>query len=498
MAFKQIIKGTLLPKVPLKELTEADNSAGSDAIPYVASDKYPSRAERTGAVFPFVKIAGQIVKNIEMMTIDETGFIPTVTLVFNDSFGEFGGDYFPKTDVIMSTYIKVGSDKLKPIRCDFLITSIKSMPAKYSGKRVGISKDLTYTVKGELYVPGIYENISKSYAKLNSKDALKAICTKLSLGFAENESTPNDKMTWINVNMSTLNFMKSILEHAYQDDDSFFTGFIDKYYYLNYIEVNKQLLADEADQTFLSTPLATQKGFNQKVKDDPRTAELEEISTINYLTTEIERKGATNYIIAANLISEQGEVLKKQGYQKNIYYYDHLKSAKEPKEKFKDFYVEGLKSIDRDQNLFLVPEDEKLASHRIKKWMNIDYGNAHPEWNAARLINSHNLKELDKIKLRVALSGINFQAIRGSMIPVMVTVQRAENILKATEELGSEKDLTKDDRPDATTLADQVIDEQLTGYYYIKGAKYHYDINHPGGFYTEFFLARREWKPSKK
>ena len=261
--------------------------------------------------------------------------------------------------------------------------------------------------------------------------------------------------------------------------------------------MNKQLRADGADVTFLTAPNPLQKGFNQLAEDSAVTAAIEESTMVNYLTTELQYKGSNNYITSANLMSDQGEVIKRQGYQKRIYYYDHLKTAQAPKEKVTDFFVESLASQDRDPAFFLVPEEESLANHTVKKWMNIDYGNTHPNWNAARLINRHNLKELEKIRLRVALKGINFQAIRGSMILVLITVQRAESIMKATETLG-DTDLTESKKPSDDKLTDQVTDLQLSGYYYVSGAKYHYDINHPEGFYTEFFLSRREWRPSKK
>jgi hypothetical protein len=80
------------------------------------------------------------------------------------------------------------------------------------------------------------------------------------------------------------------------------------------------------------------------------------------------------------------------------------------------------------------------------------------------------------------------------MIPVAITIQQAEKILKSTES-GDEANQKANVR---TNLNDQAIDEQLTGYYYISGAKYHYDALHPNGLYTELFLARREWRPSKK
>lgn len=495
MAFTQIIKGTLLPKVPLKTLFEEDTSVNStsDATRKAPASR-PDSAQATGANEPFIKIGGQIVKHIDSLTIDETGFIPTITLTFVDALGEFAGDYFPKTDLIMNVYLKSGSEKFKPIRCDFLIKSVKSMPARYKGDKQAIGKGTNYIIKGELYIPNLYRSISKSYSKLNSKEALKKICQELGLGFAENESKPADTMTWINTNLSNLQFMQKIIEHAYQNDDSFFMAFIDKYYFLNFIEVNEQLKIGEAQPTFVTSGRALAHGFSQKIKDSAEVEAVSEETTINYLTTETDFKGSMNYIYSLNLISNQGEVLKYQGYKKEIYYYDHLKKADLPKEKFTNFFMAPLRSQDRDANLFLIPEEQSLAENKIKKWMNIDYGNTHIHWNAARVINNHNLKELDKVKLRVELNNINFQAVRGFTIPVAVTLQQAEKTLKSTEQ-DADQNKTEGSRPN---LNDQTVDDQLTGYYYISGAKYHYDSLHPNGLHTELFLARREWRPSKK
>ena len=101
MSFGQIIKGTLLPKVPLKTLFEEDTSANSTTpAAYKAPKSLPSAAEKTGSTAPYIKIGGQIVKDIETMTIDETGFIPTIQLTFTDQFGEFAGEYFPRSTTI--------------------------------------------------------------------------------------------------------------------------------------------------------------------------------------------------------------------------------------------------------------------------------------------------------------------------------------------------------------------------------------------------------------
>lgn len=493
-AFDQIIKGTVLPKVPLKTLFEEDSSLASKTpATYKPAENLPDSAQSTGAVTPFVKIGGQIVTGIDTMIIDETDFIPTISMVFVDDMGQFGGDYFPKSNIIMNVYLKASSEKFKPIRADFMITSVKSIAPRFNGKRQGATSGTTYMVRGELYIPNIYRNRTKSYPKLNSKDALKKICGELGLGFAENTNAPNDKMTWINPNTSNLDFIKDVIQHAYQDDNSFFMGFIDKYYYLNFIEVNTQLMVADAQKTFVASASALESGIAQSIKDNASRSALEDVTMLNYLTTEIQYASKPNYITELNLISDHGQIIKSQGYKKQIYYYDHLRQVNgEPTKKFIDFFEAPFRSEDRQPDQFIVPQEESLADNTIAKWLNIDYGNAHPEWNAARLKNSHNLKELDKIKLKVKTNSINFQVARGFTVPVFITVQQAEKIFKATsgEESGDKLDTE-------TKLDEQVPDPQLTGNYYVSGVKYYYDALEPNQLFTEFFLSRREWAPSK-
>ena len=92
MSFGQIIKGTLLPKVQLKTLYEEDTSSDStNPSSYKAPKSMPDSGQKTGATEPYIKIGGQIVKGIETMILDETGFIPTISLTFVDNFGESEG-----------------------------------------------------------------------------------------------------------------------------------------------------------------------------------------------------------------------------------------------------------------------------------------------------------------------------------------------------------------------------------------------------------------------
>ena len=492
MAFKQVVKTVLQPKIALRELFEEDTSSAGQSIDYKAPSYLPDSSQRTGAFQPFVKLGGAIVSGIEKFTIDQSGFLPTISMTFVDSTGKFAGDFFPKTNLILETYIKVANEKLKPFRMDFLVTSVRSIPNEYTGEKTEGVTGTTYIIKGDLYVPNLYKNVSKSYSNMTSKEALLQIAKELGLGFAENNCFPRDRMTWINPNMSYFDFIQSIVSHAYEKEDSFFTVFIDNYYILNFIEVNTQIESTDFDYTLSNYTEAIGSDFNQSTKNEVGNL-LDEDFIPNYLSSEFRLKGSSNYILELNLLGDQGEIIKNKGYRKKIYYYDHLRKINsDPSEKIVSFYKEPIKSITRGQDQYLIPEDEALSKNQIVKWMSIDYGNTHPEYNAARLINHHNLSELHKINLKVKLRKINFQVMKGFRVPVFITLQEAERLFKtgATDE-------SQDNAKAKDNLFNETIDTQLSGYYYVLSAKYHYDELDRDGFYTELILARREWQPSK-
>lgn len=486
MAFSQLLLQSVDPVLELVELSDIDDDKSKESLSFFKkSDHQPTSAQVAGRDFPFIKINGFQVTTIESFTIDETGFIPTCTLIFTDSGGEFNGNTFPKKNLIMSSYIKVANQKFKPVRQDWLITSVRSM-SEARGASDMASTGVEYVIKGELFVPRLYNNVSKSYASLNSRDTLTKVAEELKLGFAQNSAEPADVMTWINFNTSPANFIKDVTSHAYQDLESFFTAFISKEYCVCFVNVNEQMQQKESDETFVN------RGDTSSVDRDS-TAKLEEedFTTLNFLTTMTNSKGSPNYITNLSLISDQGSILKMNGYKKNIYYYDYTVDV-EPAEKFVDFYVAPTNTSGLPEAQILMPENDGLDEIGLKKWMNIEYGNTHPKWNFSRVNNDMNLKELEKIQLTVKLEGINVQAIRGSVIPLIITQRVAQQLRKEFDQENPERVLDQTLSP-----SDEVPDVQLSGKYWIKGAKYHYDGT-TRRFETEFILARREWATSKK
>jgi len=486
MSYSDTIKGVLLPKLAKQEISETDTTEISkENLQFKQSRSGASTKDTAGAKAPLIVINKADIEP-QYLCIDETGYIPRLKAIFKDGNGAMAGPNYPKKDPIMSVYIKTGNPKFKPIACDWLITSIKTSVDEIADAE-NIEKDIVYTVTAELFIPKIYDNVSKAYSEMTSRAALEKLAEDLDMGFAINDVNPTDSMTWINTNRNSLDFIKHISKHAYQNEDSFFTSFIDKYYYLNFINVSEQMrFGHDLNVTYDNQVDANEFAKSAELSESSENKEkLSESLTPLIITNKPSEKGRPLFAIKYALSGLNGMILKNKGYRKKIYYYDHIL---ESDDKFTSFFVNPLRTTGDDEKMALIPDNEFLKANMVKKWMNIDYGNNHREYNAAALINNHNLGELNKIKLKVETAGVNFQVVRGSALPVA--------IYHTAHDASDREAVTKDAVLDKKNLTEGALvkDPTLSGRYYVMGTKYIYDnLNGAFPFKTEFTLGRVNW-----
>lgn len=480
MAFKHVLKSTLSPNIPLKEMSMWNNTEEGKGPSERHLKKNKDAAgfnnkEGTGNNEPFIQINDFNIasSDIETCIIDETGFLPQITLVYEDSSGWFSPVQFPNKNPILSLYVKSTHEKMKPIRNDYIITSIRGNQTKI--------------IKGELFIPEIYTNVSRSYNNLTSKECLYKVCEELGLGFQSNEVAPSDAMNWINPNWNSEKFIKHISKHSYQDDQSFFHVFVDKYYHLNYVEANIQL---EQDGEFDGTIFTGADSYN--ISNNVQSESQKQIEEVPMGLVENPRMNkGTNIIKERHLITENGEILVKEGFKKRIYYYDTSLNEEDPVDKLVDFYVKPIKSnITKGRSRDLSPENESLKNTESREWINIQYPNMHKNYVAADAINSHNISELNKIKLKTITDGINYNTTRGMRVPVAIYENDVDN--EYSKAWGFEQDKANQTQ----ALKESVYNEFLSGIYYSIGNKHVYEKG--GNFRTELLLAKRDWIPNPK
>jgi hypothetical protein len=482
-------------KIAIPDLDNAKDKDGN-RISFTESSG-EGQAVKKGSSAPIILIGG--IKLPEDMVLSFTvwqhDLLPQIALTIKDIDGIFASGLFPVADPIISIFLRSTNDKLKSLSGDYLIVTAGSAPVPGTSTTI-------YTFSGELHVPKINGNFSKSYKNMTSLEVLKKVADDLQLGFADNQpQNTNDRMTWLMPNYTYKSFINDIKKVAYRNDDSFFDCFIDRYYILNFVNVEKMLTQEPETEKGL---LALEQSVidQRRISETPETTE-NQIEQSLILNNHPGMKGSELYINNYSLTSHHGEILVNHAIRKHVYWYEHGRNTNPDATddvNFRDQFLEPLQTPVKNDGK--APQtaniDEfKKAETLSGVWIGVDYANAHRDYKFAGVINKHNLLEIKKNLLHVSLSGININIIRGSRVSVLIYMSQTsarsaasaratlENQNKAIEEADLQKNAEND-----KGQASMAIDKALSGFYYVAGIKYSYFDN---SFETELILTKRNW-----
>jgi hypothetical protein len=338
-------------------------------------------------------------------------------------------------------------------------------------------------------------NFIKSYPNVTSSQALKKIAEELGLGFATNEDSTSDQMTWINPNLNYKSFIKQVTDHSYKNETSFFDCFIDRYYVLNFINVEKQFKQFGDDSEIPETYPSYSSDYLDTSRADV-TADGEE-ATVPLILTNAETGTAYSdlKILEHSMIGENGDVLNRDGFRKRVMLYTHGEE-----QALKDWFSEPLSQVSPDgSSLYQRPELSDYLENPIVKWMGTDYKNAHINYKFAKIINTHNRLEAEKNALRVKVPGFNMGILRGSRIKVEIYSARTKRALD--QSMSDDKSQTNSQEIEngaQSSATDLLIDPNLTDTYYVKELVYTYNPSQSGSaFTTEIILSKRNWLPNQ-
>ncbi len=445
--------------------------------------------------------------------LSATGFIPAISMSFDDTSHMFQGDSIPRDgDVINVRITSRQEDSFKDIRADFLITNVQ---ASKEEPLFGGDLKQSYTLSGILKVPGIKIEECVSYPKANTDDHLKEIANKLKLGYATNIDKTDDAMTRLCPYISRMDFIQSLIDHSYVSDKSFQIGFIDPYYYLNFVDLNKLFNSpNEFEETLLSMFQQDFHYFNDG--DDKEMGEkMNKVKAQMALSNHSNFGGTSQEITNFKVINESGGISLAQGSSRKLQFFEV-----DSEEKLVTFDLQPLasdKMQDHEEPLKgRRGEQDYKAEVRQKYVGRVDvdpeHGNMNINYYHASVFNSINRAEIYKMGLEVTTSVVNPGFYRGMKIPVLIfsktTNEHAinKNTKEAMEKNGFKtlgKQLINEDLTKAKEdpLADkETLDEFTSGFYIIDSIEYIYDPQDEGGsentFYQKMRLLRREW-PTK-
>jgi hypothetical protein len=478
-----------------------------DELSLPESPKGESQTQRiedlASTQFPLIKINDYFLSKgeIDSFRIDSTGKIPTIMLSVSFPNELFISKNMPMDGDIISIMIQSKSDVLKPVRNDYVITGVRS--TKRNTNDEGI---ISMTFFGLLFLPGWQSYLGDESYRGTSMDVLKKVAAEIGLGFNTNENNTDDYQIWISSDTPEL-FVDEVCERSWKDENCFFDWWIDIYYNLNFVNVQKQLLASEQaiDEGALIGNVPNEFWWGNTNDQTQGTAKVFS-NYIGYRTSSF-------YIRNWRPINKSSEITFDYGTASFCTFFEHNNILYEDTESKKYWELEIPPDYDPEKiNSHILlrgrakwdpstgsnePARANYNYNEIYKrasWLGIQYtlsnpdeentqwtGNQHRNYMRARVHNTINRVELEKLNVEVEVQGVNLNVIKGDKVPIaLIKKSRLEAIM------------VQDDFQQA-----EMLDFFYSGWYYVKGFTLSWTFgdaaNILNNFSQSFVLTRREW-----
>ena len=478
------------PAIELDPMEILDVESGSENSDDSTLKEKPSKFSQ---VVPDIRVNGYDVQmdRLNLFSLKNDAFYPMLKIQFADVDGLFTSRFYPKDGDLIQVNIRSQGDEttFKPIRIDFTIVDCKPV-----GGGGGASAS-EYLIMGRMFVPNLFTENVEYEEEVTSWDALLNIAERLQLGYASNVEETADTMTWTNPNDTTETWIQDIVANSYLSDETFFTSYIDPYYYLTMVDVNRlfsQEGAIEASQT-----------FSQNAGDTigAEGSEGQEDEFPNYLSNMIQMQGGARYVSKHELVNKSGAISKANGYKRYTQYWDL--EAKEWVSEFVDPLTNDTPGmIPATKGRIVGGEVEGPRNDQVKyKYLGTQGDNVHPEFQYATVQNYQNNAEINKMGMVIELDTVNPALVRYSRIYVQILefASPIKNTLLApsNDEIeGEEAPQTRSGDPDENDQNSEngVVNEYLTGFYVISGVEW--ILTKPGPVRMRLKLQRREFTPT--
>jgi hypothetical protein len=480
----------VLDELSLPKSTDSDSKKMED----IASMEYP-----------LIKINNYFISHQELdfMNIDCRNFLPTITLQVTFISDKFMDKEMPKDGDVISIAIRSKSDALNIIRNDYVITGVTPGRRAASGTR-----PVSVTFFGELFVPGLRSYIGSEAFKGTALQVMKDVAKELSLGFNTNDEDTDDSQIWFSVD-SPEDFINHLTARTWKDENSFYDSWIDIYYNLNFVNIQKQLLSaeDDVDEGISLDNIDAQWTWGSETSQDKANTMPKVFSNyIGYRTTSF-------YITEWKPINKSSAMTFTYGTSMNASFFEHMNSLyKDPKStKYWNFKISPAYDPEKLNSHILLrgraKYDPSINEGELAKanydytnlyqrapWMGIQYtaanteednlkwtGNHHSNYLRAQIHNAINLAELEKLNVEINVQGVNMNIIRGDKVPIaIIGMDPVENQLVNPEAQGRDRK-----------------NDFYSGWYMVKGFSLSWTKESVGSmisnFSQTFILTRREW-----
>lgn len=463
-----------------------------------------SQLNTVGNDYPIIRINDMVLgkDDIQSMLISSRGFLPTIELSLKFANTALISKNMPKDGDMISVFVRTNTSAINYLRNDFIINHVDSNVSSKSANN-------TVFLRGELFIEGFTSNNNTFGIIGTSKDVMKEIAKKFKMGFAYNDADDMDDLqNWLCCFSSPQVFIEDVTRHSWKNNMSFFKSWVDLYYNLCFVNVNKFLSSDEnpedeIDLTFFSSTVALNSLTSSNDKPDDAKPFLKVFSNFDSF------KGSSFYISKWHPVNRSNSL--SSGYSNIIHSFTHNQNVYiENKDNCEDTLIvnpvydtskldsyiilRGRAKYDENAN----PDNEQARVNYSMQntyinhiWSGVEYkmdkdensssnntwsGNVHHNYHNAAYQNEINDIELNKLYIEVVCDGLCLQVMRGERVPVFLKYNTP---------------LDKNISPD-----DPGFNRFYSGYYIVDSIEYKYNGKVKTGyssFSTIMSLKRREW-----
>ena len=454
------------------------------------------QSKSLGTNIPYIDINNHQFRDedIQFFSLKTGGLVPELNITIEDTSGVFDAAQYPRDgDVVTLLINSKNQETFKSIHMDFDILNITQLPSPPE-ERMKI-----YSIRAKAKIPGLETEECKEYDENTSLSHIEEIAGELQIGLATNIDSTDDSQPRIQPYIKTLDFIRNIVKTSYVGEDCFQKFYIDPYYYLNFIEINKiinskNVKGDDAQDSIqaMDRAMTVDIGADKEDSDDIKTKLM--------LTNHQKQRNTGNYIAKYGLSNNSNRISYDNGYKRILQMYDDLEDENLTEFDIQAFLSKNLR--DNEGPLQGRSSEDVEGRHLKHKYIGRmqDYsleGNVHANHKYSILNNHQNLEELQKLKLNIELEQFNPQLYLFQKIPVLIysTDGPKTKVMEKTEEILEEKGVDIKDNAFPKNEEKDVphkLDEFVSGHYIISSIEYTFEEgdNQMGQKLT---LLRREW-----
>lgn len=493
-----------------------------------SNDNLPANRNRLfemGKRYPFIRINDYycLESEIKSFSISSIGFLPVCTLTLVTKHKKLiQGDIVKEGDKL-SVYISGDNNSyedsngnsmdspIRPLRCDFKITSIFSTSVKTAEPQ----ESYKFILTGELNVPSLFNTGIKFAHFGTSRDALIEAAKLTKLGFAfNNPNNTNDSSGWTcqpTGNQGMREFIQDTASRAYLDKNHFFDAWIDLRYNLTFCDVNQQLRWEGLDPSMdmaVVTPAITQAAMEGNTVRGDSTSVWGKLFTNMLEDAKFTMTSffVTSYDIennASEITDEIGRVRESQmiasvsskGFDENSFDISTVLAINWDKIQSGKFYVLNgpnsgttFQSADDANGQYTQTQKTQATPTYVPTMADSDgqsssaagnnmlsSGNVSKFYQLGKEHNFYNNKQLEKQYLNITCQGLNLGVIKGDKVPVILKSRHLNVHIDSSPK--------------------NVMDLTCTGWFYVAGVEYVYsqDNSNLTKWETHLKLTRREW-----